>query len=569
MTIAKSRNALTGFLFILPSFSGMLVFVIVPFFYSLYYCFTEGISAVRFVGIDNFAALIGNPAFMLAVKNTLVFIGLGVPLLLLCSLALSLGMMNSSFLWVRWALLAPLMAPIASTAASWRFMLGADGLLSRFLTLFGVGGVNFLGEEWAMYAIVLLFVWKNLGFMVVIFTSAITAISRERLEVFTLESKSGVKLARHVILPLIAPMAFFAVVISIMNSFKMFREIYILYGEMPPKSIYMIQHFMNNNFRKLNYQRLATAAFLLAGVIVVIVWLFLRLQRRASKDHYADSPGGANSPYIRGGAARRAAARSLGTLAALFCLLPFAITVVSSLLPSGAAIAGGATLPPDASLLRHVSFLQYEQVLLRSPQYLLWFWNSIKITSCTLLIAIPLSLTAAYGFSKFRFFGRDALFFLYIVVMLMPFQATLVPQYITLSSLGLLDRSAAVIFPNAFSAFGAFLMTQFMKGIDDEVLGAGRVDGLTDVGLFLRIVLPQSKTAVSATFVLLFIESWSMVEQPLIFLNDPAVFPLSLSLGSMRGGLGAGAVIFLVLPLLIYLFAYDELVEGIGRSGIK
>ena len=250
-------------------------------------------------------------------------------------------------------------------------------------------------------------------------------------------------------------------------------------------------------------------------------------------------------------------------LAALFCLFPFAVTLLGSFLPKGMPLTLGRELFQSATLD------QYEELLLRSPQYLMWFWNSVKIAVLTLLIAIPLSLMAAYGFSQFTFPGRDALFFLYIIVMLMPFQATLVPQYITLNSLNLLDTLQAVILPNGFSAFGAFLMTQFMRGIDREILDAAQVDGVSDVGSFFYIVVPMSRTAISALSVLLFIESWSMIEQPMIFLTDQAKLPLSLYLGNLSSSLLAGGVVFFVLPLLVYLLSYDDLVEGIGHSGIK
>lgn len=247
----------------------------------------------------------------------------------------------------------------------------------------------------------------------------------------------------------------------------------------------------------------------------------------------------------------------------VLCLLPLVVTVLSSFMSFG-EMGGAAHLIPQDFTLR-----QFEEILLKTPQYLIWFWNSFKITFLTLIIAIPLSLMAAYGFSKFKFFGRDFLFFIYIIVMLMPFQATLVPQYITLKSLGLLNETSAVVLPNAFSAFGAFLMTQFMRGIDNELIEAAKIDGMNNISVFLRIIVPLSKPAVSALFILLFIEGWSMIEQPMIFLTDASKLPLSLYLGNISSNLYAGGAVFLILPLLIYLFGYEDLVEGIGLGSIK
>lgn len=247
----------------------------------------------------------------------------------------------------------------------------------------------------------------------------------------------------------------------------------------------------------------------------------------------------------------------------VFCLLPVIITIFSSFL-SYDEVRGVLSFSPPSFSLR-----QFEEILLRTPRYLQWFWNSVKVSFATLVIAIPLSLMAAYGFSKFTFPFRDALFFLYIIVMLMPFQATLVPQYITLKKLNLIDHTAAIILPNAFSAFGAFLMTQFMRGIDNEMIDAAKMDGMSDLSIFLHIIVPLSKPAVASLFILLFIESWSMIEQPMIFINDPAKLPLSVYLGRIASELYAGGTIFLILPLFIYLLGYEDLVEGISLGSIK
>lgn len=215
-------------------------------------------------------------------KNTVIFIGIGVPLLFVISLTLSLLMMNSKFVFERWALLAPLMVPISTVIIGWHFLL--DGFINKIIVNFGFGAIEFFGEKYAMAIIITIFVWKNIGYLVVIFTSAISVIPTEYKEVFRLESKSSIKYTRIVILPLITPMAFFALIISIMNSFKIFREIYSLYGEHVPKNIYMLQHFMNNNFLKLNYQRLSSAVFLLTAAMFILIWIFMKTQNKHMSD---------------------------------------------------------------------------------------------------------------------------------------------------------------------------------------------------------------------------------------------------------------------------------------------
>ena len=275
----RRREAAVGLAFLLPSLAGMVLFTLFPFFKSLIYTFTQGIAQVRFVGLDNFADLVRNPTFALAVQNTLIFMGAGIPILLLLSVFLSVCVRGPLFRALSAGYLVPLVVPVSAVIYGWRLLLGEGGLVSGLLTALGMAPVDLLADRYAMGVSLLLFVWKNAGYMSVILSSAMTTIPRECYEVFSLDSNSQVRLTVFVILPQILPMIFFTFILSIMNSFKAFREIYILYGAMPPKTIYMLQHFMNNNFTKLNYQRLTTAAFLLISVLLVLIVLFLWGQR--------------------------------------------------------------------------------------------------------------------------------------------------------------------------------------------------------------------------------------------------------------------------------------------------
>lgn len=258
------------------------------------------------------------------------------------------------------------------------------------------------------------------------------------------------------------------------------------------------------------------------------------------------------------GKPRHMAVAGLLLCASLVCMFPFCAAAVGSFAREG----GG----PFAVTLR-----QYGEVLLLNKAFYIWFWNSVLTVGGILCINLPVSLLAGYAFSQYRFRGRNAVFFLYILLMLMPFQATIVPQYLTLHALGLLNSLAAIILPNAFSAFGAFLMTQYMKGIDRELLEAGKMDGLNEFTVFLRVAVPLCRPAIAALVILLMLENWSMVEQPVAFLQNVALFPLSVQLNSAGFGAGAlaGGVVFSILPILVYLYGYRDLVDGISLSCIK
>jgi len=220
-----------------------------------------------------------------------------------------------------------------------------------------------------------------------------------------------------------------------------------------------------------------------------------------------------------------------------------------------------------------VTATQYYSVFFKEPKYLLMFWNSIIITLPIVLGQIVVATLAAFAFSKLRFPFRDKIFFIYIIVMMMPFQVTLVPNYIMLKELGLLGKYSAIILPGIFSTFGVFLLRQFMKSIPEEYMEAGKIDGAGYFQLFYKIVLPQCKGAMASLAILVFIDNWNMVEQPLIFLKDESMYPLSIFLSRINSeelGLAfACGVIYMLPTLLIYLYGENYLVEGIQLSGIK
>lgn len=269
-----------AWLFIAPSLLGVAGFFLVPFLISIYFTFTQGISNVTFVGIDNFIELFNNPAFVLSMKNTGVFLLVGVPLLTLTSLALSLMMSDKLYRFPRWAMLSPMIVPVASAMMSWQVIFADQGVINSLLARLSINSINFWGEQHAMKIMIFIFVIKNAGYMMIIFTSAISALGMEYKEAFMLDTQSEFQYARRIVIPLIKPIIFFVSMLSVINSFQMFRDVYAVYGDYPPKTVYLLQYFMNNNFYKLNYQRLSTAAFLLIVVISLVVLVYLRYQDR-------------------------------------------------------------------------------------------------------------------------------------------------------------------------------------------------------------------------------------------------------------------------------------------------
>ncbi|MDU5080056.1 carbohydrate ABC transporter permease [Tissierella carlieri] len=235
----------------------------------------------------------------------------------------------------------------------------------------------------------------------------------------------------------------------------------------------------------------------------------------------------------------------------LICILPILIMIIYSF----------------KSIDGNFSLVQYGKALFQTEDFFIGFWNSIIYTFVIIGINIPFALLSAYGFTRFKFKSKNILYWLYIVLMLMPFQATIVAQYITLETLNIIDKPIAVIIPNIFSTFGTILMAQYMRGINNEIYDAGKIDGLNEFSLFLRIAAPLCKSIISALTILLFINYWSMVEQPLVFIKDTIDMPLAVTLNASKRFRNISftcGILFSILPILLYQFSYEDLVHGIG-----
>lgn len=221
-----------------------------------------------------------------------------------------------------------------------------------------------------------------------------------------------------------------------------------------------------------------------------------------------------------------------------------------------------------------VSFSQYNTVLLKSPDYLLKFWNSVILVGPIVIFQLIVATLASYGFARYRGRLREIVFFLYIILMLMPYQVTLVPNFLVSNWLNIMNTNWAIWLPGIFSPFAVFLLTKFMRRIPDSVIEAARIDGAGEWQIYRKICLPLCKGAICSAAILVFIDYWNMVEQPLILLTDAEKHPLSVFLSKINSGeIGlafAVATIYMVPCLLIFLYGEEYLVDGITyQGGIK
>lgn len=270
-----------GVAFIMPSLIGMLVFYIIPFIVSFTYCFTMGIGQRQFVGLANFRELFANNNYRLALKNTLFITGVALPLL--CLLAISMALFIEKGLakrkWLQGSLLIPMAMPAASLMLLWEDIFAQKGILNGLLGTH----VDWLHSSLAPWVIIGMIVWKNLGYNILLIISSLLMMPREYEEAALMDGANFMQIATKIKLPYLMPMLFFEVIISLSNCFKIFREVYLLQGSYPEVNLYLLQHFMNNHFAKLNYELLSTAAFTLYSVIFLIILFVVIGQSRTRR----------------------------------------------------------------------------------------------------------------------------------------------------------------------------------------------------------------------------------------------------------------------------------------------
>lgn len=289
----------------------------------------------------------------------------------------------------------------------------------------------------------------------------------------------------------------------------------------------------------------------------------------------------------------RAIRLTLGTgVAAFFAVLfltPIVLTITNSFMSSseiasnyGSVFAtsesGGKVFISEKVNLKFipdmVSFSQYLTVLFKSPDYLFKFWNSVILVGPIVFFQLAVAMLASYGFARYKGKVREIIFFSYVILMLMPYQVTLVPNYLVSSWLHILDTRWAIWLPGIFSPFAVYLLTKYTQRIPVSMIEAAKIDGAGEWQIFTKIAVPLCKGALCSVAILVFIDYWNMVEQPLILLSNEDMHPLSVFLSKINSGeIGlafAVATIYMVPSLLVFLYGEDYLVEGITyQGGIK
>ena len=274
----KKKYDITPWLFLAPSLSGVILFVLAPFAETLRRSVTDTMGR-HFEGLANYGAVLANDAFRLAVKNTVRFIGVCVPLLLVLSLGLALALRCRALKNTQWAeiyrttFLLPMALPVASLALLWKVLFAQNGLVNA---VFGTY-CDFMGSDAAFWVLICTYLWKNIGYDSILWSSGLDSISTELYEAAAVDGAGVWRQFTAITLPNLLPTLAVTAVLSLLNTFKVFREAYLVAGAYPHESIYLLQHLFNNWFLALDLPRLSAAAVIMAGVLGILILALLKV----------------------------------------------------------------------------------------------------------------------------------------------------------------------------------------------------------------------------------------------------------------------------------------------------
>ncbi|WP_240421876.1 carbohydrate ABC transporter permease [Paenibacillus periandrae] len=280
------KDEITAIPFLAPSLLGFSLFFAIPFAMSIYYSFTDRVSDGTFVGVSNYKELLLSSSFRKAASNTLLFTGVSVPLLIVLSLTLALFLNQQ--IWLRnamqTAIVLPLVVPVASIVMIAQIFIDWNGALNAWLHRIHLPRIDWLNSDGSIIIVAMIYIWKNIGYNMILYLAGLQTIPRSYYETALVEGAGRVRRFTGITLVYLTPTMIFVILMSIVNSFKVFREIYLLAGPYPYDRIYMMQHYMNNMFFSLDIQKLTAAAVLMVGCMVMLVSFLLSFERRFQKN---------------------------------------------------------------------------------------------------------------------------------------------------------------------------------------------------------------------------------------------------------------------------------------------
>lgn len=276
----EKKQVVWAYIFLLPSLIGIAVFYVIPYIMCIYSSF---VSKGSFAGLDNYINLFQNKAFLYALRNTVIFTAVAIPLLMIISFLIAkfLTSFKKISAFFRSAYLMPIVIPAASLIYVWQLLFDDYGVVNNILSSLGIDTVQFFSSGFSMVMIIIIYIWKNCGFCVILFTAGLANLPKSVHESAYLEGASGFKTTIKITLPLITPTTFFVFLMAVINSFRMFRESFSLFGTYPNENIYFLQNFINNNYNNFNYPQLASSAIVMSLIFIGLMLIFFLYERKS------------------------------------------------------------------------------------------------------------------------------------------------------------------------------------------------------------------------------------------------------------------------------------------------
>lgn len=565
-------GGLAPWLFLAPYLIIFLAFFLLPALWSALLSVTDWkiVGTPHFVGLRNYARLLSDPLFFTSLKNTVIYTAVIVPLMAVVGLGLAL-LLNQPLrgrVLTRTVVFASYVVMVSVVGIIWRWVLDPTGagIVNYYLGKLNVAPQPWLAApETAMLSIIIATMWWTAGYNMVMYLAGLQDIPVSLREAVRIDGASAWQEFRHLTLPMLKPVTFFVVVMSIAKSFQVFGQIYVMTQGGPSNSTLTIVNYLYVvGFTWFEMGYAAAIAYALFALLLFITVIQFRMVSR-------EGEGG----FVRAELLVRLGLYAVMGLVFVLWVAPLLWMLSTSLKPEGQIL----TLIPRW-IPKTFTLANYRDVLAKY-RLVAWGVNSTVVAVGATLVGLAVSVPAAYAFARMRFRGQRWIFLLILSTILVPVHITIVPLFLGLAKLKLTDTYFSLIMPTVANGFGVFLLRQFFQGIPIELEEAATIDGASRLGVLLRVVLPLSRPPLMAVAIFLFILSWNDFMWPLIVTNTDATrtIPVGLaaSLGGTVGGQAiayygismAGSVLATVPALFIFIVLQRYFVQGIALTGLK
>lgn len=579
--------------FIVPGFIGVMIFIVLPLADVFISSFRRG-GQGSFVGLTNYSVVLDNQAFGLAAGNSLLFELVGVPLLIVVSLVVAIEVYEMKGNIVKFAFLIPLAIPSNSLAVVWKILFAENGIVNGLITKLGGTPISFFDGRTVFRLFVGTFVFKNVGYNMLIWLAGLSAIPTEIYEAAKVDGAGRFTRILRITLPNMKRSFFIVAMLSVVNSLKIFREQYLMAGGYPDTAIYQLQHVFNNWFEKLELGKLTAGAVMTAGVffgVILVIrvicltdWHTIYTGLYGGRKHDQGNRKCNSGKYIHVAYTllKDVPAKIFHILLRIFVIAAAVLSVMplvflmcgtftneveldqilAPVIGDGMGYATWHFIPLYPTVKNVV------ELLFDTPEYYVLFWNSVKIVGVVIAGQLLFAVPAAWGLARSHSRWAKMIFGLYMFCMILPFQVTMLSQYIVLNGMHMVNTHWAIILPLVFSTFPIFIMFSAFERVPASVVEAARLDGAGGFMIFAHMAVPIAKKGILSAAILGFLEYWNIVEQPVVFLRDRSLWPLSVYLPEVSAG-GAGRAfafaLFSCIPsLIVFYIGRDVLAEGIS-----